>query len=351
MQIQDIIKYLKIIRKWWWVIALLFLTTVGTMVTIAFLTETQYEATVTVLISAPPPQEAPLYSQFGRSALSEEIVRTRDSFSELLVEGQTPGVTLAALPDVEMTADELRENITLENPDSVNLLRLHVLAPRAKLAARLANKLIEVGLEQYGELLASPTIRTRTFIEQQFELAKEELDAAQVELEQYKIENKIGDMNSAVNSQQDLIKNLRLQSDRARVAGDTAEVQELEKIILEREAELQNIIGLSAEYSDLVSRVEQAHSTHAFLLSRKTEAQIKENQIRELASIQVITPARPPKRPVAAINNKVIVLGAIASLMAGALLTFLLEYLEVTGVFRAYRREAPPEMVTASDTV
>ncbi len=351
MNVRDVLSYLKIIWKWWWVIALLVVSTVGTMLTIAFLAETQYEATVTLLISAPPPQEAPLYSQFGRSALGEEIARTRDSFSELLLEGEAAGAALDALPEVKMTADELREQITTETPDSGNLLRVYVRTPDRDTAALLATTLVELGLEQYGKLLAAPTVNTRTFIEQQFEIAQAELKAAEAELEQFKIDNKIGELESVINNQYSHIKALRLQSDQARVEWNTNEAQELDKIILGREAELQNLIGLSATYNELDGHVKQASATHAFLLSKKSEAQIKENQIQELASIQIITPARRPKRPVSIINNKLIVLGGIASVMAGVLLAFLLEYLEISGAFRDSKKEALPEMVVLPDKV
>ena len=84
----------------------------------------------------------------------------------------------------------------------------------------------------------------------------------------------------------------------------------------------------------MLDRVERARSTYNFLLDKRAEAQIKENQILELSSIQIITPAYPPKRPVSAISSKLIVLGVVMSLLVGMLLTFLLEYLEISGSFR-----------------
>ena len=346
MPIQDVLKYLQIIRKWWWVIVLLFAATMGTMLAVAYLSETQYEATVTVLISAPPPQEVPLYSQFGRQALSEEIERTRESFIQILQEGDAAEVALDRLPDVKMRPDALRERITTDFPENSNLLRVHVRASDPDTAARLANTLVEAGMAQYGELLAAPTVKTRMFIENEFNAAEKALREAEAELEQFKINNKIGDLKDVIRAQYDLIKNLQLQSDQARVAGDMTRVQALEQVILEREAELQDLIGLSDEYNQLVSRVAQADATHTFLLDRLTEAQIKENQIRQLASIQVITPARPPKRPVAAINAKIFILGAITSVMTGVLLTFLLEYLTISAAVHDFKEKVSPEMIS-----
>ena len=345
MMMQDILKYLKIIRKWWWVIALLFGATVGTMLALLFLTRTAYEAVVTAQVSAPPPQEVPLYSSYGREAIRDEINQTRSSFSELVLEGDVPYRALEALPDIQMSGVELREATTVELPDNSQLMRIKVRAPDPGMAALLANTVIEAGLHRYGALQAQPTVNTRQFIEGELLVAQAELEAAEAALAQFKIANKIGPLNSAITSQYDAIRNLRTQRDLARAEADVIRVPLLEEIILEREVELQNLIGLSAEYNQLGDQVERARSTYNFLYDKKTEAQIKENQILELGSIQIITPAFPPQNPVAAIDSRFVVLGAVASALAGMLLTFLLEGLEVSA---AFRKQEPPERSEAT---
>jgi len=340
MRVQDILAYLKVVRKWWWVIVLLFVSTTSTMLAVAFLVETQYEATVTMQVSAPPPQEVPLYSQYGRQALRDEIEYTRTGFSELLLEGDVPYRALEALPDIGMGGSELRDKITVDIPDNSQLMRIQVRASDAETAALLANTIVEAGRQRYGQLLAQPTANTRKFIEQELQVTQEELKAAEAELAQFQIANKIGSLGSAIDSQYDLIKSLRMQRDLARAEGKAARALAIEETILEREVELQNLIGLSAKYNELVDRVERARSTHNFLSDKSSEAQIKENQILELGSIQIITPARPPRKPVAALSGKLIVLGAVVSGLAGALLTFLLEYVEISGVFRGFQRRS-----------
>jgi uncharacterized protein involved in exopolysaccharide biosynthesis len=351
MEIQDLLKYFRIIRKWWWVVILLFGATVGTMLVIAFLTEVQYEATVTVQISAPAPQEVPLYSEFGRQSVRDEIVRTRDSFSELLLEGDIPYRALEALPDIQMRGGELRDRITIDIPENSQLMHVRVRASDSETVALLANTLVETGLERYGQLLAQPTANTRQFIERELEVTREELTAAEAELAQFKIANKLGDLNSAINNHYNLGRSLTMQRDLAWAEGDKTMAQALEEVILKREAELQNMIGLSAEYYELVDRVERVRATYDYLLDRRSEAQIKENQILAMGSIQIITPARPPQQPVSAIGNKLIVLGSVVSILAGVLLTFLLEYLEVTGAFRGFRTLSQrSEMVTLAES-
>lgn len=340
MQAQDVLKYLKIIQKWWWVIFLLVGTTASTMLAILYLTEAEYEATTTLQVSAPPPQEVPLYSQFGRQALRDEIAQTQTSFGEFLMEGDAAWRVLETLPDIPMTGRELRDKMIVEVPDNSQLVYVRIHAPEPEMSALLANTLVEIGLRGYGQFLANPTASTRDFIDQELEVARTELSAAEVELAQFRIDNKVGDLNEAINGQYNLIKSLRIQSDLARAEGEVAKAQSIDEAILEREAELQNMIGASARYNELVDRVDRARSTYTFLLDKQTESRIKENQILELGSIQVITPARVPQQPLSAISPRLVILGVIASLMAGVLLTFLLEYLEMSGIFRGLQKRS-----------
>ena len=316
------------------------------MLALTFLSKTQYQATVTVQVNAPPPQEVPLYSQYGRAALNDEIEQTRNSFTEFLLEGDAPYQAIETLPDPPMSGGELRRSTTIDNPNNSQLMRVKVSASDPETAALLANTLVESGLEQYGQLLAQPTANTREFIERELETARQELESAEANLAQFQITNKIRDLDSAIDGQSEFIRSLRKQGDLARAAGDTIQAQEIESMIPEREAELQNMIGLSAEYNELVSLVDQARATHNFLQDKRSEAQIKENQIRESTYIQIITPARAPRNPVAAINSKLFVLGGVVSILAGVLFAFFLEYLSVSGVFARFGRLYEVSQVT-----
>jgi uncharacterized protein involved in exopolysaccharide biosynthesis len=340
MEIREILRYFEIVRKWWWTIAVLVAVTIGTILAIALLTRAQYQATVTVQVSAPPPEEVPLFSQYGKQALYDEIEQTRKSFSELVWEGDVVYRVLEALPDVSMEGSELWEKMTIDMPESPQLIRLSVRAADPETAALLANTVVEAGLQRYGELRAQSTASTRQFIEREIEGTQTELEAAEAALIEFQIANKFTTLDGAIDNQYSLIRSLRTQSDLARVEGDMAKAQTLEELILEREIELQNLIGLSVRYNELLDRVERARNTHDYLLDRWSESRIKENQILDVGFIQVITPARPPQKPVSVISSKLIVLGTVASLLGGVLLAFLLEYLELSGVFQGLQRRS-----------
>ena len=179
MESNDLVLYLKAIRRWWWVSLLLIVVTVGTMLAISRFSEPSYSATTTIQVSAPPPQEVPLFSSFGRTSLQEAVAQTQTSFAEFLQEGDAAWRALEILPDMSITAREIRDNIEIEIPQNSQLMRITVSAPDPEAAALLANAIVETGLEQYGILLAQPTASTRSFVEQELAEARKELQAAE----------------------------------------------------------------------------------------------------------------------------------------------------------------------------
>jgi uncharacterized protein involved in exopolysaccharide biosynthesis len=350
----DITSYLRIIKKWWWVIVLLCGTTVGTLLALAYFSDIEYQATVTLQVSAPPPQEVPLYSQFGRMGLREEIDQNRSSFNELLLEGNVVNLALEKLPDVKIKGDDLLEEgkLLVELPDSSQLMKIQVLASNPETAAQLANMIAEVGLQEYGRLLAQSTVNARQFIERELAAAQADLDEAEAALSQFQIDNKVGSLDKAIDGQYELIRSLKIQRDLSRAEGDPAKADALDLLILEHEANLQNLIGLSGEYNQLQAHVERGRSTVNFLLDKSVEAQTKENQILEGGFIQIITPARLPRNPVSIINSSLITLAAVGSALAGILLAFLLEYstLSRTQPQQQRRSERSEPIIALSDT-
>jgi uncharacterized protein involved in exopolysaccharide biosynthesis len=345
---EDMLKYLKIVRRWWWVIALLFVSTVGTIAALALLGEPQYAARATMHISTPPPQETPLYSQFYKQGIREEIEYTRTGLSELILEGDVPYRAVDLVPGVQMKGSELRDMITVDLPENSQLLILKVTVADPETAALLANAVVEAGIQRYGELLASSTTNTREFVEQELEAAQEELEAAEKEVTQFQIENKVGSLNSAIDSQHNLLRALRLELDLAQANRQSDKARALKEAILEREAELQNLVGLTTRYQELGDRLDRARDTYNFLSEQRTEAQIKENQILAAGFIQVITPAQPPRRPVATFDIKLTVLGAVASVLVGVLLAFLLEYLRTSSVLNGLFAEKHDSEIAAT---
>ncbi|NLE75864.1 MAG: hypothetical protein GX605_03810 [Chloroflexi bacterium] len=94
------------------------------------------------------------------------------------------------------------------------------------------------------------------------------------------------------------------------------------------QTELSSLIGLSDEYDDLLSRVNEARSAYSLVSDKLTEARLKESQVLNMGYIRVIDPARLPDRPLASKLAQYALAGAVVSLLLGVVLAFLLEGLE-----------------------
>jgi uncharacterized protein involved in exopolysaccharide biosynthesis len=85
---------------------------------------------------------------------------------------------------------------------------------------------------------------------------------------------------------------------------------------------------LGDEYEALRESIKRAESYYTFLKDKETEAKLKENEVLQVAFIQVIEPARPPTNPVSSFNIQIFALGGVLSLVVSGVLAFVLEYLE-----------------------
>jgi uncharacterized protein involved in exopolysaccharide biosynthesis len=143
---------------------------------------------------------------------------------------------------------------------------------------------------------------------------------------QFQIENHMGDLDSEIMSLQALIRSLRLERDQAEAVGDESKASAYDRLIAGREVEMQGLLQLSAEYATLRGAVQRSQSLYNLLLDKEAEARLTENEVRTSGFVQIVEPARKPSHPDSPFNVKLIVAGAVASLIVGVLLTFVLEY-------------------------
>jgi len=156
----------------------------------------------------------------------------------------------------------------------------------------------------------------------------QQLDQAEQELIAFKIEHKVGGLDGLIASQQGLIRSLNLERDQALATGQTSVAAAYDRLIAEREAELQQLIGLSTTYTQLERTVDQLQGTYGLLLEKETEAQLKENEILNVSFIQVIGEARVPSKPKPPIRWSTVALGGVVSLITGIMIAFVWEYVE-----------------------
>ncbi|MGQ9585485.1 MAG: GumC family protein [Anaerolineae bacterium] len=110
--------------------------------------------------------------------------------------------------------------------------------------------------------------------------------------------------------------------------GHRAAQARYDQVIASLQTELSSLIGLSDEYDELSRKVTEALSSYDFVQSKLNEARLKENQVRNMGYIQIIEPARTPDRPLPSKLPQFALAGAVVSLLAGLVLSFVIEGLE-----------------------
>jgi len=335
---QDLLAYLRIIKKRLWIIILLMVVTVGTIVAVFLTAKPVYSATVRFLVTAPPSSNVSLYGEFRQPTMREEINYARANFVEVLRSGTVAWQTVDDL-GIAMRGGELLSRVTIKETEGSEFVNLTVTSDTAEEAQLLANTLVQNALRYYGAVRASSVTNSLGFISIQLEQTQREMEEAERRLLQFQIENHMGDLDSEILSVQALIRALRLERDQAEAEDSGDKVASYDRLIAEREIELQDLLLLSTEYAELKAALSRATSLYNLLLDKEAEARLKENEIQNVGFVQIVEPARKPGSPKSPFNAKVVILGAVGSLIVGVLLSFLLEYVERLRLF------VPPDEV------
>jgi succinoglycan biosynthesis transport protein ExoP len=340
METRAALRFFRVLKKRWWLILLLMLSTVCSIM-VAFYTETPvYRSSLKFLFTSPPTAGLTIYSDFRTPDMRSEISYGRANFIEILGSTSTVWQAMQTL-GIGLSVEDVV--VVVEPSEDSEIVRLIVEADDPQIAANMANALMDEALRTYGALLAKSTTMSHKFLSQQLDVAYAEWKQAQEKLVQFQIENGISDLQSALSSKQVLIRSLSLERDSAWVKGDLQAVAGYGEMIADREKELQDLIWLSSQYAELETDVKQAESVYKLLLSRETEAVLKENEILNVGFVSVLEPARPSSHPIPAFKPKIVLLGAVVSIAVGVFLAWGWEYLETQNVFDTLRGQQANE--------
>lgn len=326
MTARDILLYFNVVKKRWWLIAILCAVTAATILFSFYNSPPVYQATVQFLVSAPPSGGVALYPSYRDPTLNEERAVTQSNFVEVLKSSTVAFRTLQELGS-SVSLNQLLQNVTVEESRDSQLIQLTVQTGSPADSAALANEVVRTAVRYYGELRALSATNSREFIEQQLKIAQLDMQKAQKALIQFQIENKMGPLEPEIDSQQALIGSLRLRRDEAEAEGREEAMTVYERLIQDREAELQELVFRRIEYSNLAAEAGRAQTVYDLLVNKETESILKENEILSTDFVQIVEPAVVPKQAIQPFNATILILGLVVSLIAGVLLTLLLEYL------------------------
>ncbi|MBE9513738.1 MAG: hypothetical protein IMY83_01715, partial [Chloroflexi bacterium] len=287
MSIQELLDYVAILRKRWWLILLLVISTVGTILVISRSQKPLYEASLKFLFTTPPISEVSVYNEFRQVSVGQEIPAAKANFIEMLTSKVVIWDAIETL-GADLTGDEVLARLTVEQSPVSGFVELSLQCEDPQLAADMTNALMDTALRYYGELRAKPTTMSRIFISEQLSLSREGWEKAEEKITQFQIEHNIGDLETEIDRQQSLIQSLTLVHDTDSAEGNMEAVARYETIMAQRKQELQNLLALRPRYTTLKTASDQVRGTHELLLARQTQAELKENEIMSVGFINVL---------------------------------------------------------------
>jgi uncharacterized protein involved in exopolysaccharide biosynthesis len=324
---EEILHYWRILKKRLWLIALLTLVTVGTIFFQQYTADPVYTAAVRFQITEPPRGDANLFSGYRVPYIRDELPFVKGNFLNVLTSGSVARQVIEKLDLQSVSSDDVISNIETEEITDSDFVLVRVSASDPQLAADLANALLEEALRQYGQLRADSVTMSKELISVELEASWQKLQQSEESFIAFKIENHVGSLTGMITEQQELLRTLRLWRDESSAKGLDDRAQNYDHLIARREAELQNLVRLSAEYGALEADVQHAQRAYNLLLEKETEVRLTESEALGVGFIQVLGEARLPSGPNSPYNYKVLAFGLVVSLALGVALAFIWAFL------------------------
>jgi len=373
----DIVSYIQVIRRRWWVIAILFGCTMAVVLVSSITTKPTYRAQVRLQVLAAESQEIYLFSQFKSTATADELRAAQSDFVRQL---RSPAVAWQTIADLNLGigAGELLNRLSIMTDGDYITLVAEADTPSD--AEGIATQQAKNALDQYRKIRSLPSTVLLQFINDQLKVEEDQMLKAEQAFLSFKSEHSLEDLSRELTSYQDMIRNLKQQADQATVAQQqalaraakereaaktlldqaagmgsspfsasylrdqaaryTAAAQDHEldataqgaaaeqynKLVAKRQQEMQDLLKLSTTFNALQRQQDQASGNYNFLVSKLNEAELKQSQAENLGFVQVVEPASKPSTPAPSKLGRVAVVAAVVSILAGIMLAFVLEY-------------------------
>lgn len=361
----EILNYVRIVRKRWWVVALLFVATIAVILVNALREKPVYRAYVKLQVIAPESQEVSLFTTIRTVTTDEEIVGVQVQFDSALHSYYVAWQTINDL-NLGITAAELLEGLTVTAEDE--FLNVTFTADNPINVEAIATRHVENAFTYYAQVRAKSATVALQFIQQQLSDEDKTLAVAQAELLTFKVTHNLDSLSQEVLAIQNQVRQLQLERAKLVVerestqaiaakyreeaakadpenptvdyatlaigedialAGILAEEARYDKLIEEQKTRLEELLKLTVENEALVRAVSRSQSNYNFLADKETEARLKQSQANNVSFIQIVEPARMPDQPAPSRTPKLLAVGVVLSLIAGIILAFVLEFLSV----------------------
>jgi len=371
-------QYLAILRRRGWMILLLFAITMTVILVSGLTAKPLYQSAIRLQIIPVEPEQVALYSPV-RATTGDVIDLIGYQFNQMVRSSKIAWRTITQL-GLNMDAQQLLNK--LSTVQEYGFITVIVGAESPEAAEAIVTAQVENALAAYRADQSRPAVVTGEFIDEQLASAEQALAAARSELLRFKLTHSLESLDREIIAYQDIVRNLRTRKQdaalaeaqltarisaleaevdraeaeaesapadsparaeairrasdlRSQIAGLRGELAgqrglqaEFERAIAQWETELTSLIGLAEEYTRLSSAVTQAQNTRDFLFNKSLEAQLKQRQALSVGYLKIVEPARRPEQPLPNRTLQIALIGGVLSLVAGAILALLFEFVE-----------------------
>jgi uncharacterized protein involved in exopolysaccharide biosynthesis len=361
----EILTYLRIIRKRWWIIALLFVATMAVVLYLSFREKPVYRAYVRLQVIATESQDVSLFTTARSTGTSEAIVSVQVQFDSALHSYYVAWQTINDL-NLGISAADLLNGVTVSAEEE--FLNVTFTADNPMDVEAIATRHVENAFKYYAQLRAKSATVALEFIREQLSDEEKALATAYGEILTFKVDHNLDSLPRETQAIQDQLRALNLERDKLittragrevvaakyreeaaktdpktatvdyatlataeeiAVAGIRGQEAQYDALIAQQKARLEELLNLTTEYDALVRTAGRIESNYNFLADKENEARLKQTQANNVSFIQIIEPARMPDQPAPSRTPRLLAMGVILSLIAGVILAFLLEFLSV----------------------
>jgi len=218
-------EYLQVIQRRRWIVIEVFVVVVTVVVIGNLLTQPVYRATAGLLVESATPQsgrydELPIIG----TALSVSHIRTIETHRRLLVGWPIMEAVMKEL-DLQLGVKEFRKQVSVEAVRDTDVIEIHVDNPKPELAAKIANSLATNYISQSQEYSRESAQSAAGFLEKQLAKIKQDLSAAEQQVEEYKLATGITDLDKEAEQQIKVLGTLTEELARAQADAQAAEAR------------------------------------------------------------------------------------------------------------------------------
>ena len=213
--------YLNIIRKRLWLTILLLLVTIGVILSVSMTAKPVYRATVRLQVLATDSSDISLFGQYRTVNIASEIQQAQSDFNRALRSGFVAWKTVADL-NLEIGALDLLSGLSLAiEGDFINVT---VESDDPGRAEAIASTQVDNALAYYRQVRATTPRVLREFVSDQLVSSRQDMLEAEQALLRFKSEHAIDSIGQETAALQDLVRNLKLERDRALIERDRADI-------------------------------------------------------------------------------------------------------------------------------